>query len=397
MRILLVHNYLRPPSGENTVFEQEKAMLRANGHQVMTYQRQNGAIANAGLAQKLLLLPYSIWSLKSYREISKMIRKFKPDVAHFHNTHLLISPSGYYACRRHAVPVVQTLHHFRLVCLGAMLFREGKICEDCAGLRCGPGIVHRCYRNSRLYSMGNALGLKLHYLLKTWQKAVGTYIVFSEFGAAKYIELGLSQGSFSIKPNFLAPGAQTEVSDEGYGLFIGRLGHEKGILYLLEALRKCPEIPFVVGGDGPLRQQTRDLIRQYRLKNTRYLGLLDYRDCQKHIQKASFVVFPSLWYEGMPMVILEAMAAAKPVIAADIGVLPEIIQDGHNGIIFKAGSSSQLAAKLKWLHSHTETAVQMGQASRKLFEKKYTARTNYQLLLSIYNNAILKDKACDEK
>lgn len=397
MRVLLVHNYLRPPSGENTVFEQEKALLIAKGHQVITYCRQNGAISKEAFVKKLFLLPNSLWSIKSYREIKKIIEEFSPDVAHFHNTYPLISPSAYYACRHYKVPVVQTLHHFRLVCLGALLFRDGKICEDCAGLKFRPGIIHGCYRNSRLFSMGLALMLKVHFLLNTWQKAVETYIALSDFGAAKFIELGFPPVAFSIKPNFISPIAKTEISDGGYGLFVGRLGHEKGIACLLETLRKCPEIPFIIAGDGPLEAQTQDMIRQYKLKNVQYLGLLDYKNCMNYIQKAGFVVFPSVWYEGMPMVILEAMAAAKPVIAANIGVLPEMVKDGHTGILFKSGSVSELTAKFKWLQAHPAVSVQMGQAARRLFEKKYAPEKNYDQLLNIYKRAIDKKNACHEK
>jgi len=397
MRVLLVHNYLRPPSGENTVFEQEKALLIAKGHQVITYSRQNCAIAKEAFVKKLFLLPNSIWSIKSYREIKKIIKEFNPDVAHFHNTYPLISPSGYDACRHYQVPVVQTLHHFRLVCLGALLFRDGQICENCAGLKYRPGIIHGCYRNSKFFSMGLALMLKVHYQLNTWQKAVETYIALSDFAAAKFSELGFPPVSFSIKPNFASPSAKTEISDGGYGLFVGRLGHEKGISCLLETLRKCPEIPFIIAGDGPLAAQTQDMIQRYKLKNVQYLGLLGYKNCINYIQKASFVVFPSVWYEGMPMVILEAMAAAKPVIAADIGVLPEIVKDGLNGILFKPGSVSELAAKFKWLQAHPATAVQMGKAARRLFEKNYAPEKNYQQLLNIYKSAIDKKKAYHEK
>jgi len=181
LKILLVHNYLRPPSGENVVYENEKRLLLGKGHSVICFERHNQEIASYRFFRKVSLKLRAIWAHDSFKSIIDLIRKNKPDVAHFHNVFPLISPFAYHACVRMGVPVVQTLHHFRLVCPGGFLFRNGKICEDCTGLRFQRGIKHACYRTSRIQTLGMAAVIYAHYIMRTWQNCVDNYIALSSF------------------------------------------------------------------------------------------------------------------------------------------------------------------------------------------------------------------------
>lgn len=384
----MVHNYLRPPSGENTVFEQEKKLLESKGHEVITYIRQNSEIDAMGFIKKITIPMKAVWSFEDHARIRRIAETKKPDVAHFHNIFPLVSPSAYRACKSAGLPVVQTLHHFRIVCPGALLFREGRVCEDCAGMRFFPGICHGCYRTSSLQTAGMATVVHFHRMIRTWQYYVDLYIALSNFALETYRRLGFPSNSFYVKTNFLQDPVEPAYDDEGYGIYIGRIGEEKGIPALLEALRQCPGMPFKIIGDGPLREYLEEKLREYRLDNIEYLGVKSHTQCMEYLVKARFLVLPSQWYEGVPMVLLEAMSAGKPAVVSNIGVLPEMVKDEINGCVFTPGARDELAERMRRIHGNPETAHEMGKKSRALFEEKYTREVNYRMIMEAYQKAI---------
>jgi len=388
MKILMVHNYLRPPSGENTVFEQERQLLESKGHEVVAYTRENSEIKTMRFFEKAMLPLRAFWSVADHREISRIVRTEKPDVAHFHNIFPLVSPAAYRACKGAGVPVVQTLHHFRIVCPGALLFREGRVCEDCSGMHFLPGIRHGCYRNSFLQTAGMAAVVHFHRLIRTWQDCVDLYVALSDFALDTYRRLGLPSKSFYVKANFLQDPVEPVYDDEGYGVYIGRVGEEKGIPALLDALRECPEIPFKMMGDGPLVDYLVGRLKDSGLQNVQYLGVKRHDECMEYLTKARFLVLPSQCFEGSPMVLLEAMSAGKPVVVSRIGVLPAMVRDGSNGHVFSPGASKELAERMKRLHADPEGAREMGKKGRDLFEEKYTREVNYSMLMEAYRKAI---------
>jgi len=388
MKILMVHNYLRPPSGENTVFEQEVQLLKSKGHKVISYTRLNSEIDNMGPPGKLALPLRAVWSRKDYRGVQNMANDEKPDIAHFHNIFPLLSPSVYRACKDTGMPVVQTLHNFRIVCPGTLHFRNGKICEDCAGMRFLPGIRHGCYRNSSLQTAGMAAVIYFHLMMRTWQDYVDLYITLSDFALNRYVRLGFPSSSFYVKTNFLQAPVNPVSGDEGYGIYIGRISEEKGISSLMEALKRCPEIPFKIIGGGPLTTYLVAIQKKCRLHNVEYLGVRNHDECMKYLLKARFLVLPSRSFEGAPMVILEAMSAGKPVIVSNIGVLPEMIQGGVSGFVFSPGADDELAEKMKRLHANPDQANNMGKKSRTAFEEKYTKEVNYRMIMEAYQQAI---------
>lgn len=388
MKILMVHNYLRPPSGENTVFEQERQLLESKGHEVVAYTRENSEIETMRFFEKAMLPLRAFWSVTDHREISRIVRTEKPDVAHFHNIFPLVSPAAYRACKGAGVPVVQTLHHFRIVCPGALLFREGRVCEDCSGMHFLPGIRHGCYRNSSLQTAGMAAVVHFHRMIRTWRDRVDLYIALSGFALETYRRLGFPSSDFYVKTNFLQDPVEPVSEDEEYGIYIGRIGEEKGIPALVDALRKCPEIPFKVIGDGPLTDYLLGRLKERGLENLEYLGVKSHKECMKYLVKARFMVLPSQWYEGVPMVLLEAMSAGKPAIVSNIGVLSEMVMDRINGLVFTPGAKEELTERMKRLHADPEGAREMGKKGRDLFEEKYTREVNYSMLMEAYRKAI---------
>jgi glycosyltransferase involved in cell wall biosynthesis len=389
MRILLAHNAYRSgaPSGEDIVFRNERLLLESQGHEVISYERYNDDIDESGLSKKINLALSGAWSRESYADISRKIGEFRPDIAHFHNTFPLISPSAYGACQDHGVPVVQTLHNYRLICPGALLQRNGKPCEDCVGTSLLPALIHRCYRNSLPATGALVWMLTRNRWNKTYHTLVNRYIALTEFSAGRLVAGGLPRDRMTVKPNFISsPPAQGDGSGD-YAAYIGRLSSEKGVHTLLRAWRHVGDVPLKVAGSGDLQ----DDLAKYALGNklpVEFLGLKSREEVLDIIHHAKFIVIPSEWYEGFPMVVLEAYACGTPVVASRIGSLAEIVKDGHTGLTFEPGNDTDLSDKIRFLLRNPDVLVEYRRNARALFDAEFNAERNYRILMRIYHAAI---------
>jgi glycosyltransferase involved in cell wall biosynthesis len=383
-RILLVHNLYQQAGGEDRVVEAEAALLRSYGHHVFRYTDHNDRIVHIG---KIEAAVQTIWSHASYRKLLKLIREERIELCHFHNTFPLISPSAYYAARRAGVPVVQTLHNYRLLCSNALLMRQGEICEDCLGRRVvWPGAIRRCYRNSYSASAVTAAMISAHRLTGTWVRAVDRYIALTQFALRKFIQGGLPAAKISVKPNFADKDPGAGDGGGGYALFVGRLSPEKGIDTILKAWDMLPDdLPLRVAGGGPLAPQ----VKQAAARNpkVRYLGELPGADIQAEMKGAKFLICASDWYESFPRIIVEALAAGLPVIASDIGVLPELIVHERTGLLFRTGDPADLTRKVQWVLRHPDEFAGMRIHARREYESNYTADANYRALMAIYEDS----------
>lgn len=386
MKILMVHNLYQERGGEDTMVNAEVRLLEAKGHQVVRYQRNNDELKTRGPFGSISAGFETVWAAKSVREISAIVAAEKPDVAHFHNTFPLISPACYSACRKHGVPVVQTLHNYRLLCPAATLFREGHVCEECLGRRVAwPGVAHRCYRRSRPATAAVAAMLATHHLFGTWRKQVDVYVALSEFARQRFIAGGLPAGRIMVRPNFIEPdpGPKTEGGD--YALFVGRLSEEKGLGVLLEAWSRLRgEVPLRIAGDGPLMKDLANRIAANKLSDVTLMGRLSSGEVVRALHRARLLVFPSVWFEGFPVVVAQAFACAIPVIASRLGSLTEIVADGITGLHFSAGDPADLAAKVIWAWSHPREMEAMGRNARAEYELKYTGDRNYEKFLELW-------------
>jgi len=383
-RVLMVHNYYQQPGGEDTVFSLEKSLLLEHGHSVFEFTDSNKRIEAVGYINSAVR---TIWSGSSYNEILKIIKDGRPDIAHFHNTFMLISPSVYYACAELGIPVVQTLHNYRLVCPNAYLFRDGAICEDCLNWKNPlPGVFHKCYRNSYAQSVIVAGMLGIHRLIRTWQNKIDYYISLTEFARQKFIQGGLPAKKIIVKPNFVK---SVDIADRTgigeYALYIGRLSYEKGVETLLSAWDTL-QIPLKIIGDGPLRESVKKYADNSPFID--YLGQLNNTLVIDLFKKARFLVFPSRLYEGLPMSIIEAFSCGVPVIASDLPSRVGLIRDFETGILYSSDASANLAAKVGWLWNHPEESARMGRNARKEYEDRYTPEQNYQMLIEIYEKAM---------
>jgi glycosyltransferase involved in cell wall biosynthesis len=386
-RILLVHNFYQQAGGEDRVVEAEAELLRSYGHRVFRYTDNNDRIVHIG---KIEAAVQTIWSHASYRKLLKLIREESIELCHFHNTFPLISPSAYYAARRVGIPVVQTLHNYRLLCSNALLMRQGEICEDCLGRRVvWPGAVRRCYRNSYSASAVTAAMISAHRLTGTWTRAVDRYIALTQFARGKFIEGGLPAAKISVKPNFADkdPGAGDGPMDGGgYALFVGRLSPEKGIDTILKAWDLLPDdLPLRIAGGGPLGPQVKDAAA--RNPKVTWLGELPRAEIPAEMKGAKFLICASNWYESFPLIIVEALAAGLPVIASDIGVLPELIAHQRTGLLFRTNDATDLTGKVQWALRHPNEFARMRIHARREYESNYTADANYRALMAIYEDS----------
>ncbi len=385
MKILLLHNYYQQPGGEDVVLANEMSLLEANGHEVETYLVDNDDIRDMSAPA---VAAGTIWSRRSYRRIRERVRQFQPTVAHFHNTLPLISPAGFHAARAEGAAVVQTLHNYRLACPGTTLFRDGHVCEDCLGKLPWRGVLHGCYRNSRLQTGGVAAMLATHRMLRTWTRKVDLYIALTAFARDKLLATGLRADRVVVKPNFLAGNVDVPDGSDGPrqgGLFVGRLSAEKGISPMLEAWRSL-NVPLRLVGSGPLDAQ----VRNTGVASVEILGAQPREEVAALMRQAQFLVVPSVWYEGFPMVVVEAYAHGLPVIASRLGSLAEVVDDQVTGLHVNPGDPDDLAAKVAWAVSNSDRMREMGRNAQRRFQERYTADTNLRLLLACYDQAIAR-------
>ena len=389
MKILQVHNQYRHHGGEEVVVEAEHKMLTDYGHQVEQLIVKSSDIEKAGVLAKADIALQSIWSFKTYYTVKQQIKNFEPDLVHVHNTVPLISPSVYSACRDANVPVVKTLHSYKLICPGTYLYRDGKICEDCLPKFIKyPSVIHGCYRQNRFHSAITATGLAVDRFKGTYQKNVDIYIALTRFARQKFIEGGFPAEKVAVKPNFIA----SDIRPGKYALFVGKLVKYKGIEPFLKAWDLLEEpIPLKVVGKGPL-----DILLKGSIPSgIEYLGALPREKVLELMQNASFLIFPSEWYEPFGMVVIEAFATGLPIIGSYRASSREIIKDGYSGWHFKPEDAEDLARVVKEAWSNPDELKRRGDLARKQYEQCYSAEVNYQMLLNIYQTAIERTRNKD--
>lgn len=358
--------------------EAEIDMLSRHGHSVELFLRENYTLHKMSSANAAV---HAIWSVEAERAFEALVRSFKPDVVHAHNTFPLISPAIYWVASRLHVPVVQTLHNFRLLCPQAMFLRDGKVCEDCLGKVPWRGAVRGCYRDSKLQSTVLAGMLTLHRAIGTWQNKVTRYIALNEFCRGKFIEGGLPAERIVVKPNYVDFEAPVSESRSDF-LFVGRLSAEKGIAVLVDAAKTLADSSISVAGSGP------DAARLENVKGITALGEVGIKSIQTEMGRAIALVLPSICYESFPRTLVEAFASCLPVIASRLGALAELVTEGVTGLLFEPGDSRDLAKKILWAQQHPDQMAEMGRNARALYEATYTAERNYQQLIAIYDSAV---------
>ncbi|MBA4057991.1 MAG: hypothetical protein C0490_24960, partial [Marivirga sp.] len=378
MKILIVHNKYQLEGGEDSVFESETDLLLSHGHLVEQLVFDNKRIETR--LDRILSGLRIFYNSVSAHKVQKCISSFKPDIIHVHNFVPLASPAVFFVAKRNKIPVVATLHNYRLICPSATLFYDHKIYEKSVhSIFPIDAILKGVYRNSRIQTAGLVAMNAFHNLAGTWRKKIDKFIVLTEFARNKFINSALRVESeqFAIKPNFVADPGVGEDHRDGSFLFVGRLSDEKGIDTLLEACRLA-EFKLTIIGDGPLRGSVEKAAKTN--PNIEYLGFQNKAVIFRKLKRCTALIFPSVWFEGFGLTIIEAFATGTPVIGSRIGVVPGIITDNFDGLLFSPGDASDLIVKIRHMQ-HSESFKSMSENSRKTYLSNYTPDINYGILL----------------
>ena len=386
MKVLLVHNRYQQRGGEDAVVDAEACLLANRGVQVQRLDADNDAIQGALAKIRVSTTQFS-GSPDMRQRIGNALQTFRPDVVHVHNWFPTISASIFRQCKTAGVPVVHTIHNYRLLCVGATLFRDGCVCEDCIGSTFRtPGIRHKCYRGSGIGSAAATVGMLAHWTAGTWHQSVDRFIALTEFSRRKLVEGGLPEAKIVVKANFVDPEPEPGAGDGNYFLYAGRLTEEKGLRVLLECWKNGPELaPLWILGDGPLRNEVENAAAT--LGNVHWLGMKSSEEVLFLMKRAKATLCPSLWYEGMPRVVIESLAVGTPVIASQIGGYPEMIVDGESGALFAYGDAGALLGRVRELEAR-DAFEKMRPDARLRFLAEYTGEKNFSVLLNIYRTAM---------
>lgn len=389
MKILLCHNFYQQYGGEDQIFITEAALLEEYGHEVVKYTTHNQKIAAMNPFQ---LAQATIWHNTSYQELRALLHQEKPQLIHLHNTFPLISPAAYYAAQAEGVPIVQNLQNYRLLCPSATFVRSGRVCEDCLNkLFPWPAIRHACYRQDRTATAVVAAMLTIHRVWHTWEKVVDLFIVPTEFARQKFIQGGLSAYKIVVKPNLVHPDPGIGQGQGGFCLFVGRLTPEKGIDTLLLAWKHLSgKFKLKIVGDGLLSPQVAQAAELW--PEIEWLGQIPNEQVISLMREAYILLFPSIWYEGLPMVIAEAYAVGLPVVASNLGAMSSLVKPNQTGLHFQPGNAQELARQVEWACSHPNQIAQMRREARREFEQNYLANRNYEKLMEIYHLALERTK-----
>lgn len=391
MKILQLHNQYRAYGGEDAVADLEHNLLLSHGHEVERLTVSNESIERATLRTGL----ETVWSQRSHRMTRDSLRSFRPDILHVHNTFPQLSPSVYWAAKSCGVPVVQTLHNYRLTCVNALLLRDGVPCELCVRRRLSwPGIRYKCYRNSAPASAAIAAMQGVHRAIGTYENKVDAYITVTEFARSVMVRSGLPKEIVHVKPNFVPePEVGIGAEREEKVVFVGRLSEEKGVDLLLEARAKLEPSSFrlVMVGDGPERGRLETSARK--LPGLQWRGWMSQKEALREVASSRFLVVPSITYEGFPMVVAEAMSVGTPVIAADHAGFPEIVGHGRAGLLFEPRNPDDLAKKLSEASLlEPEAWKEMSERARNDYLSSYTPEANYEILMEIYDEAMARSR-----
>ncbi|MFE4576376.1 glycosyltransferase [Streptomyces chartreusis] len=392
MHVLVVHNRYASaqPSGENKVVDQEVELLRAAGHQVELFERRSDDIADRSLLGKAAL-PFLVpWNPAVRTGLAARLRAERPDVVHVHNVFPLLSPAVLAACADAGVPAVATLHNYTQVCPPGTLQRDGRPCTECVGSAAPlPAVRHGCYRNSRLATVPLAVSLSVNR--RRWWSGVERFLCISAAQRDVLVRAGMPAERLVVKHNFV-PDPDDRRSGVGeHVLYLGRLAEAKGVRLLMTAWDELAAaggvgVPLVIAGTGPLEQEVtawaagRD--------DVRYVGLYDTAECRKAVARSVAVVAPSTWLEAFGLVVVEAMAAGVPVVAAGHGAFVELVEDGVTGLLHRPGEPGSLASCIRRIAAGPDRNREMGRAARRRYELGFSPAVGLERLVEEYRTAI---------
>jgi glycosyltransferase involved in cell wall biosynthesis len=384
MNILLAHNFYKYFAGEDSIALREKGLLEENKEQVYFYTKDNKETDSYNLNKKINFFAQTIFSSSTKKELKTIIKDFKPDIAYTHNIFPLISPSIFHTLHAESIPCVQNVQDYRWLCPNGVFYINDSICEKCKNGAFWNAIRYKCFRDSFLLSGLYATTIGTNRLSGVFKK-IDAFVCTTEFNKQKLMEAGIEEKRLFIKPNYLdITNIEPSVGTGNHIIFLGRLSQEKGLWTLIKAFEKIKDLQLKIVGTGPLEHPLRKYIKENSINNISIEGFKEGDEKNNLIKNALFMVFPSEWYEHFPIVLLEAFAFGKPVIASDIGNMPLIVENEKSGLHFRAGDIDDLIEKIRILSQNNSEITRMGEFARKKIETYYTPEINYKILKSIF-------------
>lgn len=384
MKVLIVHNSYQQKGGEDSVVAAEGRLLRTNGIETRNLVRSNHQIR--GFSKKVRTFARTSFDPNVIPWVKDEIRQYNPDIVHVHNFFPLITPAIHQAATESGTCVIQTLHNYRIACSNGLFLRSGVPCEKCLSGSPYWSVVHKCYRGSRIGSLAVARMIDRARARDHWNRNVQRFIALSEFAKSRYISAGIEPDRISIKPNFCEVpeiAAKPERRSRNF-LYVGRISKEKGVDILIEAFRDAPKHKLSVIGDGPLLSD----LQKRAPDNVSFLGFLESENVYLEMHKAKALIMPSVYYEGFPVTLVEALACYLPVIASEIGSLAEIVQHNVTGYLIQPGDKSSILAALDTCERDQDQLTKMRYAARQSYLDNYSEQTNFVRLMAIYESAL---------
>lgn len=377
--ILQVHNSYVDIGGEDIVVAREKSMLKEAGYNVIQHTVSNKDLDSISKKLKTAVaLPYSY---KQKRALKKVLERHKPDVVHVHNFLPILTPSIFYACNEVGIPVVLSVHNYRLLCSNGLLYRDSGVCEECISKKIGwPAIKNGCYQNSRIKTIFPVISNAVHSGINTWSRHISKVIFLTDFSRKIFMRshINFKPSQVVVKPNFVEDrGYRYDKKD--YFLFVGRLSEEKGILYIIEGCIKTKS-RLKIAGQGPLEEAVRNYAAQYDF--IEYYGFQNQEELRELYLHAKALITASQMYETFGLVITEAFSYGTPVIAPDFGAARHLVKEDYNGALY---DKKDLDSMIKVLTHFKKDKTPLNKGARLSFEKEYSESKNLELLLQIYN------------
>lgn len=405
MKILMINKFFYRKGGSEAYMFDLIDLLKKNGHEVMEFSMtdkdnqdskyKDFFIKNIdfskreGFFKDLIKAGHLLYSFEARKKLQALIDKEKPDTAHLHNFSFQLTPSILSVLKKNNIPIIWTMHDYKLICPNYRLFTQGKICERCKKYKYHNAFRYKCIKNESAMSFLAMLEMYLHKIILRSYDLIDLYVSPSKFLADKVMSWGINSEKVKHIYNFINLANFSVNPKIGHGLiYFGRLSEEKGLLILLEAMRELPEINLTLVGDGPQKEEIENYIKEQGLVNVKLVGYKRGQELYNLIKQSRLIVAPSIWYENNPISILEAFALGKPVIGADLGGIPELVKDGYTGFLFKNRQSADLIGKIKNNYFNTELIQKMSQNCRQFIFDNCQGSVHLKQIEAVYKNLI---------
>lgn len=384
VKILQIHNFYNTPGGECSVVRAEHRLLQQYGHSIRQFSVDSGGISAQSLGRKALGFLQIPYNFEAAWNLTRLLKDFRPDVAHVHNVFPLLSPAIYVVLKRHGLGVIQTIHNYRFLCPNGLFFTHGRVCQSCMYEGFNAAVRNKCVRDSFATSAMYAAAIGLAWRSGNLPENIDRYIALNRFGADMLASGGVPRERIRVCGNFIEHISAAPQAKDSYVLYLGRLSPEKGLWTLMKAMHAAPPgIRLKIGGTGPMESPLKDYAAAHSLA-IEFLGFVSGEEKQRLIAKAIGTVVPSEWFENFPISVLESLALGTPVIASRIGGLPEMIEHGESGLLFEPGDVEGLCAAITCLSSNTEEAASMAATALAAARSRFGPEAHAKGLHDIY-------------